>query len=73
MRLKSSAMINILEIKKDERDYFKKTIYTKDSDKKIRVYTQAFSIISLAFNKNNKWKLADGRGSINAAIKDADF
>lgn len=71
--IKIKSNDEVLEIKKDEKDYFRKSLYTKDSDKTTRVYTQTFSIISLTFNKNNKWKLADGRGNINATIKDEEF
>ncbi|PAF43533.1 hypothetical protein [Helicobacter sp. 11S02596-1] len=39
----------------------------------IRTYTQTFSIASLAFNKNSKWRLSDDRGNINAVIKDEVF
>jgi hypothetical protein len=33
----------------------------------------AFSIISLAFKDDNKWRLNDGTGAISATIEDADF
>ena len=33
----------------------------------------AFSIISLAFKEENKWRLNDGTNAISAAIEDADF
>lgn len=33
----------------------------------------AFSIVSLAFKENNKWRLHDGNNQISATIEDADF
>jgi hypothetical protein len=33
----------------------------------------AFSIISLAFKEDNKWRLNDGTNAISATIEDADF
>ena len=33
----------------------------------------AFSIVSLAFKEDNKWRLHDGNSTISAAISDADF
>ena len=33
----------------------------------------AFSIISLAFKEDNKWRLHDGTNAISATIEDADF
>lgn len=33
----------------------------------------AFSIISLAFKEDNKWRLNDGSNAISASINDADF
>jgi hypothetical protein len=37
------------------------------------VRTSAFSIISLAFKEDNKWRLNDGTNSISANIEDKDF
>ena len=33
----------------------------------------AFSIISLAFKEDNKWRLNDGTNAISAGIEDEDF
>nr|WP_063573161.1 hypothetical protein [Luteibacter rhizovicinus] len=33
----------------------------------------AFSIVSLTFKENNKWRLSDGSSTISATISDADF
>lgn len=33
----------------------------------------AFSIVSLAFKEENKWRLSDGNSTINARISDAAF
>jgi hypothetical protein len=38
-----------------------------------QVRRSAFSIISLAFKEDNKWRLYDGTNSISATIVDADF
>lgn len=35
--------------------------------------TMAFSIVSLAFKEDNKWRLSDGNHTINARISDAAF
>jgi len=37
------------------------------------VRQQAFSIVSLAFKEDNKWRLYDGAATIHAAIVDAEF
>lgn len=36
-------------------------------------HEDAYSIISLAFKDDNKWRLFDGNATINAVIKDEDF
>lgn len=37
------------------------------------IRTAAFSIVSLAFKDENKWRLSDGNGTISARICDQDF
>lgn len=64
---------DFIEIDKSEKEFYKKVLWTKESDIKNRIYEQTFSIVSLNFNKGNKWKLSDGRGSINVVIKDESF
>ncbi|PAF51994.1 hypothetical protein [Helicobacter sp. 13S00477-4] len=63
----------ILQIPKSDKEFYKKALWTKDTDIQTRIYTQTFSIVTLTFNKFNKWKLADSRGNINAIIKDEMF
>lgn len=63
----------LLEIDKSEKEFYKKNLLTKDEYTQTRVYTQTFTIVTLAFEKNNKWKLADARGVISASIKDEVF
>jgi hypothetical protein len=38
-----------------------------------RSWTQAYSIVSLTFKEDNKWKLSDGQSQIAATISDQDF
>lgn len=59
-------------IREDERPYFsapagQDELIIEDSRK------MAFSIVSLAFKEENKWRLSDGNSTINAKISDAEF
>jgi hypothetical protein len=59
-------------IKEDERPFFsapagQDELILEDTRK------MAFSIVSLAFKEENKWRLSDGNSTINARISDAEF
>ena len=62
----------IIKVTKCEASYFAKPLIpeaTLVDDTR----TSAFSIISLAFKEDNKWRLNDGTNAISATIEDADF
>lgn len=59
-------------VKEEERQYFsapagQDELILEDTRK------MAFSIVSLAFKEENKWRLSDGNSTINARISDAEF
>ncbi|RWP13955.1 MAG: hypothetical protein EOR00_24245 [Mesorhizobium sp.] len=61
-----------VEVKKGEATYFvvpepEGTVVLDDTRK------AAFSIVSLAFKEDNKWRLHDGNSQISATIADEDF
>jgi len=61
-----------VHITKDERDWF----VAPDTDEELlvdEVRRMVFSIVSLAFKEDNKWRLHDGTNTINATISDLDF
>lgn len=61
-----------LTVNKSEAVYFAKP--TIEDDILVdTVRTTAFSIISLAFKEDNKWRLNDGANSISASIEDEEF
>jgi hypothetical protein len=63
---------SLITIRKEETDYFTKP----EIPDEILVETTrraAFSIISLAFKEENKWRLYDGNTQISAIIEDVDF
>jgi len=59
-------------ITSDEIHYF---AVPEIGDEKIQEYEHesAYSIISLAFREDNKWRLYDGNSTINVSIKDEEF
>jgi len=59
-------------VDKDSYAYFK-TPSLGDELLKEYEYDTAYSIISLAFKEDNKWRLFDGNSTISAAINDDDF
>jgi hypothetical protein len=62
----------LITIRKEDTDYFTKP----EIPDEILVETTrraAFSIISLAFKEENKWRLYDGNTQISAMIDDVDF
>jgi hypothetical protein len=63
---------SLIIVSKEETEYFNKP----EVPDEILVETTrraAFSIISLAFKEENKWRLYDGNTQINATIEDEDF
>ena len=59
-------------VEKDEAAYFARPTLP-DETLFDEVRRSAFSIISLAFKDDNKWRLFDGNTQISAAITDIDF
>jgi hypothetical protein len=62
----------IVRITKKEAPYFAKP-HVPDVTLVDDIRRSAFSIISLAFKEDNKWRLNDGTNAISAAIEDEDF
>lgn len=58
-------------IEKDEADAFDTPEIQELLVDEVR--RQAFSIISLAFKEDNKWRLTDGRNTFSVAMKDETF
>jgi hypothetical protein len=61
-----------IEIKEDEIKSFEKPIFEEKALLN-EVRKSAFSIVSLAFKDDNKWRLHDGNNQISATISDPDF
>jgi hypothetical protein len=66
------ARQEIASVDKSETSYFiapeaPSTVIVED------IRRSAFSIVSLAFKEDNKWRLHDGNNQISATIEDADF
>lgn len=66
------ARQEIASVQKGDSTYFiapepPSTVVVED------VRRSAFSIVSLAFKEDNKWRLHDGNNQISATIEDADF
>jgi hypothetical protein len=64
--------ITVVSIDKSESESFTKPSLP-DEILIEQVRRAAFSIISLAFKEDNKWRLYDGNTQISATISDADF
>jgi hypothetical protein len=62
----------IITITKDEASYFSRP-ELPDETLVDEVRRSAYSIISLAFKEENKWRLNDGNNPISVAIDDSDF
>lgn len=62
----------VITVTKNEAAYFAKP-HIPDATLVDDTRTSAFSIISLAFKEDNKWRLNDGSNAISATIEDADF
>ena len=61
----------VQEVTKDDIDAFEVPEYQELILDDIRQY--AFSIVSLAFKENNKWRLTDGRNTFPVSMKDEAF
>lgn len=59
-------------IEKNEAPYFRPP-EIEDHTLTERVSTMVFSIISLSFKEDNKWRLHDGQSIVSVAIADAEF
>ena len=62
----------LVKVTKEEAEYFAKP-HLPDATLIDDTRRSAFSIISLAFKEDNKWRLNDGTNAISATIEDADF
>jgi hypothetical protein len=62
----------VVRVAKEEAAYFAKP-HVPDATLVDDTRRSAFSIISLAFKEDNKWRLNDGTNAISATIEDADF
>jgi hypothetical protein len=62
----------VLSVEKSEAPYFSKPTIPDETLLEQDIQS-AFSIISLAFKEDNKWRLYDGNNVINASIADQDF
>lgn len=62
----------LLTVQKDEADYFEKPEIAPETLVET-TRRAAFSIISLAFKEDNKWRLYDGNTQISALIEDESF
>lgn len=62
----------VVRVAKDEAAYFAKP-HIPDATLVDDTRRSAFSIISLAFKEENKWRLNDGINPISATIEDSDF
>ncbi|CAO3460790.1 hypothetical protein [Azospirillum argentinense] len=59
-------------VTKPEREFFRPPEVPEETLTETRRQT-AFSIVSLAFKEDNRWRLFDGHSQISALIEDADF
>ena len=62
----------VVKVTKKEASYFARP-HIPDLTLVDDTRRSAFSIISLAFKEDNKWRLNDGTNAISATIEDADF
>jgi hypothetical protein len=73
LRIEDTSRKTVLvSVDKADRDSFNTPVYEPKlliSDRR----RAAFSIISLAFKEDNKWRLYDGQSQISATIADEDF
>ena len=62
----------VISVSKDESSYFAAPVIPDELVNE-DVRRMAFSIISLAFKEDNKWRLYDGNTQISATIEDGEF
>jgi len=62
----------LVKVTKEEAEYFAKP-HVPEATLIDDTRRSAFSIISLAFKEDNKWRLNDGTNAISATIEDTDF
>jgi hypothetical protein len=62
----------IVTVEKSEGEYFARP-EMPDETLIDEVRRSAYSILSLAFKEDNKWRLNDGSNAINVSIEDDDF
>jgi hypothetical protein len=71
-RILDAKKVSVQEVSKSEATYFVAPI-PSDSVLLTQNIKSAFSIVSLAFKEDNKWRLYDGNNQISAIIADEDF
>lgn len=62
----------LIDVSKTEAEYFR-TPEIEDINLTDDTIRSAYSIVSLAFKEDNKWRLHDGNNQINALIEDEGF
>ena len=63
---------SVISVSKDESSYFAAPVIPEEFvNEDVRL--MAFSIISLTFKEDNKWRLYDGNTQISATIEDGEF
>ena len=73
--MKANGSIPVFEIVKDEVSYFETPAQASVSEPlPEQVVTGAYTIVSLSFKEDNKWRLSDGQSAtISATILDKNF
>lgn len=60
-----------ITVKKEDREFFRSSNATDDEF--ASTYEKVFSIVTLSFRSENKWKLHDGQGTRFVTISDEEF
>lgn len=71
-KIMDAKKVTSTEVAKNEASYFIAPI-PNDNILLNQSIRAAYSIVSLAFKEDNKWRLFDGNNQINATISDEDF
>lgn len=71
----SGGAVPSVEITREQLAYFDPPSIEAANEEKLpeRRWTSAYTIVSLSFKEENKWRLSDGQAVISAAILDEDF
>ena len=71
--IRENQKAELTKIEKEEVKYFTVPPIEDEIVNKSAEYESAYSIVSLAFKDDNKWRLHDGSSTIYATIRDTDF